>query len=117
MLEWPPVKAWTSLCPIEKSSYFVAINYGFLDDLYWVNMVSVLDGKVSFFIDFEALRDDGDWLPGWIDFDVEIEKDSQELKSAVLVNGFLGKSCLHFSDDSGFSKSSNSEILRPWFPT
>ncbi len=116
MLNWPPIKAWTSVNLIKDSRYFVAINYGKYKERFWVNMVSVLDGNISFSIDFEELNNSKNWIPGWIEFENENIKNVRNIESLKAVDGFLGNACLHPSDDSGFSLDSKVDINRPWFP-
>ncbi|AAP99825.1 MULTISPECIES: TIGR02450 family Trp-rich protein [Prochlorococcus] len=111
MIKWPPVKAWTSINPIQGERHFVAINYDVSNHNLWVNMVSVLDGKLYFRVTFEELNDNSMWLPGWKD--LKIKKDH---KKTNVNHDLNNEACLHPSIDSGIAITSKRLNLRDWFP-
>jgi len=117
MENWPPIKAWTSKKKIKGQTHFVAINYGLRNEIYWVNMVAVVDGLVRIALTFDELRDRSLWIPGWQDS--ELEKGKEQ----ILENSLIGKrqhsyenACLHPSNDSGLSIATSTDSARPWFP-
>ncbi len=114
MLNWPPIKAWTSLYPIKGSIYFVAINYGGEEENRWVNLVCVVDGSLFFRVLFEDLNNIEFWLPGWQETVRENylkEKYPAHISKSIDFNNV----CLHPSDDSGLLISSDRIDCRPWF--
>ena len=115
MIDWPPVKAWTSIQEIKGYRHFVAINYGEQNDFLWANLVSVIDGDLILRVSFEILNDSSIWLPGWHDFICDDEHTKQikiELDDACTFQN----SCLHPSHDSGFTFACEKDQVRPWFP-
>ncbi len=113
MINWPPIKAWTSKFNIKGQYHFVVINYAVIDNSYLVNMVSVLDGEVCFGLNLSELNDKTLWIPGWID----IPKGDDHLINASICNqSSFSIGCLHPSNDSGLSIGSSSKEYRPWFP-
>ncbi|KGG15095.1 MULTISPECIES: TIGR02450 family Trp-rich protein [unclassified Prochlorococcus] len=114
--EWPPVKAWTSVKLIKSNRYFVAINYGIDNEIYWVNLVSVLDGNICFRVNFDQLNNSSIWIEGWVELaDVEVDHDDF-LNLDSDLDGFTDIACLHPSKDSGLSIGSSLNDVRRWFP-
>ena len=116
-MEWPPVKSWTRLGYKEKDRYFVAINYGGLEEKRWISFVSVLNGKKRLKVYWEEITDDSRWIPGW-DED-QIQNKEQSLGSLKNDIAFLNSdenqfSCLHPSDDSGLNLIIRKNPIRKW---
>ena len=101
MKDWPPIKAWTSVHRIKNNRHFIAINYFISNDIYWVNLVSVIDGDLCFRVKFEELSDRSVWQPGWDYFGNEFK---DEVKHKKIINE---PTCLHPSYDSGLLINGN----------
>ncbi len=108
MIQWPPIKAWTSINFVEGYKHFVAINYGGQDLDRWINLVSVIDGNIRLKIYWKDANNESKWIQGWIDL---AKKDSIKITDYSLTSNFC---CLHPSQDSGLKIPSNSDIIRDW---
>ncbi len=116
MPEWPPVKAWTTKNPIKGNSHFVAINYGVSNEQSWVVLVSVIEPKICFRVNFEVLKDRAFWLPGWHDLK-NIEKMDINFDNSSKENSYdFTNVCLHASNDSGLNIELLEKPVREWFP-
>ena len=118
MVNWPPVKAWTSIKKIKNNRYFVAINYGITKDFAWVNLVSVIEAEVCIKVPFEELTDKSIWKPGWKNINYK-SNESEENINSKNTNAYLKSyesGCLHPSDDSGILIKDKKYQYRPWFP-
>ena len=116
MPEWPPIKAWTNVKMNKYHKYFVAIDYGVSHEDYWVNLVSLIDGRLCMNISFESLKDKSIWLPGWEDLG-DLEVDFEPKTNTLNKKKSLDlKQSLHPSEDSGLTIPINAKILRPWYP-
>ena len=115
-MNWPPVKSWTSIKPINGFSYFVAFNYGGKDYSRWVLLVSVLDGNTRLRLSLHEITESANWIEGWPVIDrtkKNIQKGANNL--LVLKDEFEIKGiCLHPSDDSGFQIPTKSIKIREW---
>ncbi len=118
MTSWPPIKAWTSKKQIKGQYHFVVINYGIRAKKHLVNLVSVVDSKICFVLNFDELSNNLLWLPGWQEIENEKTKDGIFFTHENNLNDTTyEKGSLHPSDDSGLSiGGSDSDKLRPWFP-
>ena len=107
---WPPLKAWTSIFPINKQRHFVAINYGgkLLDR--WVILISVLDSNVVAKVSWEQLLDSSKWICGWDEDDSSSFCDLPDYNEELITN-----CCIHPSIDSGLTIPITNTMIRPWF--
>ncbi len=115
-MKWPPFKAWTSTKSIEGFRHFVAINYGTHDEIRYVNLVSVLDGKVRIRVPWDEMNDKTKWICGWL----ELSREASNTKSDPRINREDLKNIdpnlsLHPSADSGLLIPTESALLREWF--
>ncbi len=108
-MNWPPNKAWTSIDPILGQRHFVAINYGGDGIDRWVNLVSVLDGKVRLRVLWKELNIISRWKSGWLNFSKA--RDLSKFQNDLITD----ECCLHPSEDSGLLPSANVPPKRPWF--
>ncbi len=119
MIICPPVKAWTSILGVRGERYFVSTNYGSIKEKYWINMVSIIDGRISFGLDLKELSDDSLWIPGWIDLDelskITISRNKKTSHTSINKK-FSNNACLHPSIDSGLLIPLLDDNIRPWFP-
>ena len=115
-MKWPPNKAWTSSILRKGFRHFVAINYGGKGLNRWVNLVSVLDGKICFRVSWEEMKDKSQWVSGWEQLPRE---EANPLSDQTFRDYKLQEedkdACLHPSEDSGLMIPSSSSIERPWF--
>ena len=114
-MKWPPKKSWKTNFPIKGHIYFVAINYGGRGEGRWVNLVSVLDGKVRVKVYFSEINNHKIWESGWTENNLENDKNDIS-KTPSLLNGLKGNNvpCSHPSIDSGFLSPENEIKIRPW---
>ena len=109
-MNWPPLKAWTSINYIDDQVHFVAINYGGKSLDRWVIMVSVLDSSLVVKVPWLELVDPTNWKCGWY--------ENNYLISSNLVNNQSKKitsNCIEASFDSGLTIPITKNIIRPWF--
>ena len=114
-MKWPPTLSWTCKLNIKPCRYFVAINYGVDSGLHWVNMTSVIDGDVCFVIDFEDLKNQSLWSPGWIQFN---EKELSLFNKKEMVFLKILDQCTdssrYLSKDSGLTFPLDKMRSRDW---
>ncbi len=107
---WPPIKAWTSLFPIDGKVYFVAINYGGELLNRWVILMSVLDSNLVVKVFWYQLIDLSNWKPGW--------DERSYIESSKLVIDKSNIETTKFSNpsiDSGLTIPISQNTIRPWF--
>ena len=114
-MKWPPNKAWKTNIPIKGHSYFVAINYGGRGEKRWVNLVSVIDGRVRLKVSFLDITNDKVWENGWAEKNLRNEKNFHSRTTRLLneetENNFA---CIHPSIDAGFLSTEKEIKIRPW---
>ena len=114
-LEWPPVKAWTSISSIEGFHHFVAINYGGEFDSRWVNLITVLDGDIRIRVDWSEMKNESNWITGWINYEgVNNKRFFINKKICPQKINSYQSCCLHPSQDSGLQIPLNSLNIRKW---
>tara|TARA_Y100001968_G_C19403350_1_gene742249 strand:- start:97 stop:429 length:333 start_codon:yes stop_codon:yes gene_type:complete len=109
-MNWPPIKAVTSLKPFLGYRHFVVINYWGEGKDRCTTLVSVLDSSARLYVDWNELNDSSKWLSGWLKLDRDIAnpiKLNKEIEN--------NKVCLHPSFDSELLIPNESNIVRPWF--
>mgnify|MGYP001476491685 CR=1 FL=1 len=107
---WPPLKAWTSLKPINGHSHFVAINYGGDRSNRWVILLSVIDGNCLIKVSWLELKNKSLWTHGW--------NENKILVSSDLLNNKIENNidcCNSPSSDSGLTIPLFDGEIRPWF--
>ncbi len=112
MIKWPPNKAWTCTSKRNGFRHFVAINYGGEGIKRWVLMVSVLDGKVRFIVDWIELIDVSKWQSGWMQLSREEANSPMNAVSSEEIH--KNQTCLHPSIDSGLLAPLRESFVRPW---
>lgn len=109
-MNWPPLKAWTSIVDIDEQVHFVAINYGGKQLDRWVVLMSVIDSSVVVKVPWSKLTDKSIWQCGWHENNVakssELSDTEYEMKSNNLTEPSL---------DSGLTIPITKNIIRPWF--
>ena len=110
---WPPLKAWTSKVNIYGHRHFVAINYGGKLQGRWVDLVSVIDGKILIKVNWSELQDKSRWNYGWdenncLDFLDSSDKNYNQKTIEI-------SSCSYPSLDSGLTIPITNKKIRPWF--
>ena len=113
--EWPPVKAWTRIIPLEGFNHFVAINYGGEGNSRWVNLITVLDGNIRIRVDWSEMINQINWISGWRSYeDVNNKEFIVEKKTCYPKNNSYQSCCLHPSEDSGLQIPLKSLNIRKW---
>ena len=108
-MNWPPVKAWTSISMIDGPVHFVAINYGgeLLDR--WVLLMSVLDSELVVKVLWSQLHDSSKWVCGW-------DENTYSKPSKIMSKKDIKTTyCPKLSDDSGLTIPITKNTIRPWF--
>ncbi len=114
-MNWPPKLSWTSKFYLKGFCHYVAINYGIYNNLYWVNLVSVLDSRIRFIVDFEDLKESTHWACGWVDLKPEEFIGLNQDQNYILAQLSEGnQACLHLSEDSGLLIPYKNIELRQW---
>tara|TARA_Y100001968_G_C19438246_1_gene761036 strand:+ start:2776 stop:3120 length:345 start_codon:yes stop_codon:yes gene_type:complete len=114
-MQWPPKMSWTSIQSYKGFNHFVAINYGISGKKKWVNLVSVLDSKVRFRVDWEDLKDSSQWICGWVNSALEDTIQKTDIKGKSLKEELDSKICLHPSLDSGLLVPFVDIEARDWY--
>ena len=109
-MNWPPVKAWTSLYMIEGQVHFVAINYGGELVDRWVILMSVLDSALIVKVLWSQLLDSSKWVCGWDENNYS--KPSKTMSKKDIIETTY---CSKLSDDSGLTIPITKNTIRPWF--
>jgi len=107
---WPPLKAWTSIFPIDGHVHFVAINYGGKYSKIWVILMSVLDSSVVVKVSQEQLFDPSIWMCGWDEKNDSIPYEFADNKDELGNTNFTKPSM-----DSGLTIPITKNSIRPWF--
>ena len=110
LMTWPPVKAWTSLIPVDGQVYFVALNYGCELLNKWVLLMSVLDSNVVIKVSWSQLLDGSKWKSGWDEINFVEPSKLVNTKSNIKTPKFS-----HPSIDSGLTIPISKNTIRPWF--
>ena len=107
--KWPPCLAWTYFPGLKSEYFFVAFNYGVKNKKKFVNMISILNNEIRFFILWEDLKNNKLWRPGWLSL-------SEISQNIICENDFVkyAKCCNHPSEDSGFNLSVEMSDKREW---
>ena len=114
-MKWPPIKSWTSRRPINGYRHFVAINYGGIGPERWINMVSVLDGRVRLKVSWSEVNSHKIWLEGWGEKESNTgDFSNHSLESESSATKLNQVACLHPSEDSGLSLPVSKRTLRTW---
>ena len=109
-MNWPPVKAWTSLVTINGQRHFVSINYGGKSLDRWVIMMSVIDSNIVVKVFWDQLVDPLKWKCGW-------DENNPSHLSTGINNKIetISNFCDQPSLDSGLTIPITKEKIRPWF--
>tara|TARA_Y100001968_G_scaffold246390_1_gene230635 strand:- start:490 stop:828 length:339 start_codon:yes stop_codon:yes gene_type:complete len=109
-MNWPPVKAWTSLSIIDGHVHFVAIDYGGEIIDRWVVLMSVLDSALVVKVLWSQLLDRSKWVCGW-------DENSYSKPSKIISSKDIIKTtyCSKLSADSGLTIPITKNTIRPWF--
>tara|TARA_B100000700_G_scaffold239966_1_gene266763 strand:- start:67 stop:420 length:354 start_codon:yes stop_codon:yes gene_type:complete len=114
-IDWPPILSWTRTTPLDGFNHFVAINYGGVGKGRWLNLVSVLDGKVTTHVCWDEINDNFTWLSGWSKSnDMKIIDHSKKKNARSKGDRKVTSTCLHPSMDSGFQIPTKTTSIRPW---
>ena len=109
-MNWPPLKAWTSISPVEGQLHFVAINYGGELVNRWVILMSVLDSNVVVKVSWSQLVESSNWECGWV------QNNSSNLSKLVQNQGDLKNTIdTKPSLDSGLTIPITTNKIRSWF--
>ena len=107
---WPPVKAWTSLVPIEGKLHFIAINYGGKLLNKWVILMSVIDSNIVVKVPWLKLADSSKWKCGWDEINISGSSDLVNSENDIKIT-----ECAYPSNDSGLTIPIAKNNIRPWF--